>query len=209
MTQATAVDTGITDLLADPRIQEAVADTLPLARGQRNRCVFSLARRLKALPELASADLRQLKPIIQEWHRQALANIETQAFEESWLDFVIAWERVAFAADQPPLEWALEQAKLSPVADADEYEQEQLRWLVGVCYHLAIKSRDGVFYLSTRSAGALLGVDHKKANRWLRLLCFDGVLKELAKGDASGRASRFRWTGAAPLAGEADAAGQA
>jgi hypothetical protein len=69
-----------------------VAATLPSGPRQRNRLIFELARRLKDVkPDATHVELR---PVLREWHRQALQHIRTKEFSESWTDFAGAWERV-------------------------------------------------------------------------------------------------------------------
>ena len=77
---------------------------------------------------------------------------------------------------------------------AEHYEQEQLRLLISLCRELQRAAGDGPFYLSVRTAGRLLGVDHSTAWRWLFLLEHDGVLKVVSRGSPKSRkASRVNY----------------
>lgn len=182
--------------LNDEHMKRAIADTLPTGPGERNRCVFELARELKALPNLDGCDTAQLRPIVREWHAKALPFIRTRPFEETWSDFCVAWDRVEYPADQIPLDAALAQAKADPPPEAAKYEQPALRLLVGVCYWLAQKKPSGVFYLSVRAAAGMLGVKTMTVWRWLKMLCVDRVLDVVEKGNVMGRATRYQWLGA-------------
>jgi hypothetical protein len=76
----------------------AVASTLPRGPGQRNRCIFHLARALKSVRPDATPE--ELRPVVLEWHRLALPVIRTKGFGESWADFVTAWNRIRRPAGQ-------------------------------------------------------------------------------------------------------------
>ena len=79
-------------------------------------------------------------------------------------------------------------------AVARRYEQGQLRLLVALCQELQRAAGERPFYLSCRTAGRLLGVDHTTAWRWLFLLEHHQVIKTVAKGSQStGKASRYRY----------------
>jgi hypothetical protein len=163
--------------------------------GQRRRALFRLARRLKALPHLADADVGSLKPLVRQWHGLALPVIRTKPFEESWLDFADAWARVKFPAGTGPLEDLWQQARAEgPPPAALAYEQEGLRLLVGLCRRLQQHAGEGTFFLACRTAGALLRVDHTVAWRWLRVLEIDGVLRRVSTGSkAARRANEYRY----------------
>jgi hypothetical protein len=176
-------------------IQRAIVDSLPTGPGQRHRLVFELARGLRALPALADADAAALRPFVRRWHQLALPAISTQPFEETWIDFLRGWPRVKFPRGAEPLADVLDRAKVADLPEvARRYEQRPLRLLVAICRELQRTAGDDVFFLSCRTAGRLVGVDHTTANRWLFLLVAEGVLAEVAKGDRTKRrASRYRY----------------
>ncbi len=77
---------------------------------------------------------------------------------------------------------------------ARQYEQRPLQVLVALCRELQRATGEGPFYLSCRTAGRLLEVDHTTASRWLFLLVSDRVLEEVSKGSqATHKASRYRY----------------
>lgn len=178
-------------------IEEAIAGTLPTRPGQRHRQVFELARGLKAVPELNDANAKSLKPFVQEWHRRALPHVATKPFEETWIDFLKAWPNVQFPKGAEPMAAVFERACSAGLpAVAEQYEQSPLQLLVAVCRELQRGAGDGPFYLSCRTAGQLVEVDHATANRWLFLLVSDQVLELVEKGSRDRRrASRYRYRG--------------
>jgi hypothetical protein len=114
---------------------------------------------------------------------------------ETRIDFLKAWPRVKFPKGKEPMSDIVSRARLAPLLpEAAGYEQEGLRFLVALCRELQRSAGDGAFYLSCRTAGRLLGVDHTTANRWMFLLVQDGILEPVAIGStATWRASRFRY----------------
>src|SRR5262249_6565198 len=71
----------------------AIEASLAAGPGQRNRKVFDLARRLKAMAGLDTSPA-MLRGIVKEWHRRALPVIRTKDFVETWTDFQTAWLNV-------------------------------------------------------------------------------------------------------------------
>ncbi|MBP60394.1 MAG: hypothetical protein CMJ62_02605 [Planctomycetaceae bacterium] len=178
--------------------EAAILGSLPLGPGQRHQQVFDLARALKAIPALADAPVNELKTYVRRWHELAQPVIRTQAFEETWIDFLKGWPRVMFPKGAEPMANIVERVLSLPLpAVAEQYEQDKLRSLVSLCRELQRATGDGPFYLACRTAGQLLDVDHNTANRWLYLLRDDRVLVEVKKGNAKSRkASRYRYVAA-------------
>jgi uncharacterized protein (DUF3820 family) len=65
---------------------------------------------------------------------------------------------------------------------------------LALCWQLHRASEDGVFRLSARGAGRLLGVAPERALRWLRRLEY-GVLECVERGGPGGKATSYRWVG--------------
>ncbi len=174
-------------------IELAIANTLPMETGQRNRMIFEFARHLKAIPALADADVQALKQFVKRWHKAALPMIGTKPFTETWLDFANAWKAVVYPAGQGPIAMIYKQSLADDLpALAEQYPERKLRRLVALCFALQRESKDRPFFLACRTAGALLGVPHGKANRWLRILVLDKVLKLESVGTRH-RASEYRY----------------
>jgi hypothetical protein len=179
-------------------VQLAVESTLPRAERQRNRRLFDLARRLKGIPFLASADLATLRPIVVEWHRRALPFIGTKEFTASWADFIAAWGKVRVPAGQGPVEEAFRRAVKSepPARAAALYDEPPVLLLAALCRELQRIAGAGLFYLDCRTAGRLLSIHHTTAWRLLTVLCADGILMAGAKGSqVSGKANEYRYIG--------------
>lgn len=174
----------------------AILATLPTAPGQRWRKQFSFARYLKSIPELANLPVRELRPIVQEWHRRCLGVIRTKPFLATWEDFISSWEAVKFPLGAGPVNSAFKAARvaMAPSALLQLYDgAEQIILLAKLCRELQAIAGDDWFYLDCRSAARLIGTEHTAAWRHLRTLCADGVLKAGEKGNTGGRSSRFRY----------------
>jgi hypothetical protein len=183
----------------DPRVEAAIARTLPSQTGRRNRKVFDLARELMAIPELAGAEPAQLRPIVKEWHQRGLAanTIKTKDFAKTWTDFITSWGRIEHPAGQGTIEAAFgEAASLppSPQVVALYPDEPKMALLANLCKVLQNRAKTDDFFLDTRTAGRLLGVDHTTAWSWLNALCIDKVLRAGEKGSqATHKASQFRY----------------
>lgn len=185
----------VTLSLAD-RINLAIAATLPRGEGQRNRQVFELARALKAIPSLADADVNDLRAYVEKWHAKALPVIRTKAFEETWIDFLTAWPRIKFPRGSEPLTQLFQQAAaVPPPPAAERYGIPELKLLVGLCEVLQRENGSAPFFLSCRTAGRLLNVDHNTAARWLKLLQHDRLIVCVESGTKR-KAARYRYVGA-------------
>ncbi|GAF94276.1 unnamed protein product, partial [marine sediment metagenome] len=167
----------------------------PTGNSQRHRKIFEFGRELKAIPALAEAPLSELKPIVQRWHKRALAHIRTKPFEESWFDFCEGWEKVKFAKGEEPMAKIVARAKKAEIPEiAEQYDQPLLQLLVAVCREQQRESGDEPFFLSSRTVEEYLGVNHVTAWRWLRGLQHDGILKLVQTGTQAGhKASRYRY----------------
>jgi hypothetical protein len=175
-------------------VEAAIAGTLPTAPGQRNRAVFALARRLKAIPELACLPATAHRAIVAEWHRRALLVIRTREWETTWSDWLVAWDRVALPAGvgMSRIAETVRTAAPHPVCAAMRYSSAELVHLVGICAELDRIHSGRSWFLSCRVAGKLLGeISHERAWLLLRLLVADGILEITRCGDRQ-RATRYR-----------------
>ncbi len=183
------------DVCVQEKVAKAIRATLPTGPGQRNRCIFDYARRLRGVSELSDAGPATLKLFVRQWHDAALPVIDTKEFEDTWADFVIAWGRITTAHDPELLPNALAAARKHPVPDVD-YESPEARDLVGLCRELQRRQGEEPFFLSCRTAGEVLGIDYRRANRWLTMLAIDGWIKLVVRGGGQanqGKASRYHY----------------
>jgi hypothetical protein len=159
----------------------------------RHRCIFEFARHLKAIENLCNADDDSLRPYVKWWHEVALPVITTKPFEETWYDFRNAWKSVKFPAGQEPIAMMYAQAisKKPPKCTA-QYQQPELRELVALCRELQEKAGSDSFYLAGRIAAEQIGVEHRTAARWLKMLCMDGIPR-LAEQGTRHQASEYRY----------------
>ena len=186
-----SVLSGISGISVGP--DEVIRRTQPQALGQRNDCLFDLARGLKFDAGLKDWPFHQLKPLVRKWHAQALSVIGTPAFDESWSDFVRAFDAAAYPLDLDIERWAVTQAKSAALPPAaSEYDSEPVRLLIAICWWLASLHHRRRFFLSSHSAGEVLGVTHDKVLRWMRMLCADGVLEVVERGNQR-KATRYRY----------------
>ncbi len=178
-------------------VQDSIVATLPEAEGQRSRRLFDLCRSLKAIPSLASAEPATLRPIVQEWHRRALPIIRTKPFSETWADFLSGWDKVKSAAGRGPVDDAFRRANDAepPKKAARLYPDEpRVVLLAALCRELQRDAGENNFFLACRTAAQLLGVTHKQAWCWLRVLCADGILECTEVGThPDHRASQYRY----------------
>ncbi len=172
-------------------VKRLITDTLPTGPGQRNRRLFDLARAVKGVLPNATAD--QLRPIVVEWHRQALPHIRTKEFSESLTDFAIAWEWVKRPQGGSLSAAVAAAGRVILTGYAAAYDGHLCR-LARLCAALQTQSGDRPFPLSCRVAADCLHTSAVHANRLLKTLQFDGVLVLVKKGTKrSGKASEWRF----------------
>ncbi|QJC56624.1 hypothetical protein HC248_01932 [Polaromonas vacuolata] len=164
---------------------------MPTEEGQRNRCLFDLARYLRGKMPDASKD--ELREVVMQWHHNAFNVIGTKDFAVSWADFLNAWEKIRYPFG----------SILQPVIDSIDhinpiparililgYQSTALR-LIRICSALQIKQDPEPFFLGARLAGDLIGVHFVEAAKILKAFVKDDVLTLISTG--SGRkASRYR-----------------
>ena len=173
---------------------DVLNSTLPTHPGQRHRKLFSLARGLRFDCGLAEAPPKELKAIIRRWYEMAKPCIGTQDFTESWSDFVHAWSRVRspLSSTNPvAAAWAAVQGGEHP-KEAEEYDREEVRQLVALCWHLGRNAE--TFYLAMRTAAGMLNVEAMTVCRWFKMLQADDIIALVKTGNTH-TASTYRWQG--------------
>lgn len=165
---------------------------LPTTAGQRNRCLFNLARHLQGVaPGLSRDDLRN---VVMEWHQAALPVIGTPEFAESWGDFYRSWVgvRVPYGSVLSKVLAGLDRESPIPGPLATLGYQERGWLLVQVCRALQNAAGNAPFFLSSRQAGELIDLNHVDASRHLSALVADGILELVSRGSGL-KASRYRF----------------
>jgi hypothetical protein len=178
------------------QVETIIEKTLPRKVGTRNRKIFDLVRELKAIPDLSDVAVNDLESIARRWHRRALPNIATKAWDETWADFCMAWGNVRHPAGESPLNAALQRAIEKPLPEiAFDYDLQATRLLIALCRELQRDAGDRAFYLSSHDAARLVGFKHSmEAWRYLKLFEQTGILKRIHNGSFEQRkASEYRY----------------
>jgi hypothetical protein len=177
-------------------VDEIISRTLPNGPGQRNRKLFQLARELRAILPL-NTDHEFLRQIVQRWFEFALPVIRTKDFEESWTDFVIAWQAVLLPKGSSwPEIVQRARSKLLPQVERQYSTNPAIRNLIALCSELQAAAGDQPFFLSARKAEEALGVPRMTVWRYLRRLQFDGILELIELGtERNHKASTYRYHG--------------
>lgn len=183
-------------------IEMAVRGSLPETIRERNKKLFSLARKLRGIDELSSFSLAQLKPIVRDWHQRALPDISTKPFDETWADFIRGWPKVKEIHPMIIERSSLAAEGMDEPTLCMEYDSPAAKRLIKICMVLAKCDSSGVFYLSCRDAGLVANITYRWAADILNMFIADGVLVLEQKGNQSGRASRYRFAEACSTCAE-------
>lgn len=187
-----AEETEVTSSSSDSSVGGAIRCFLPKVAGERNRCLFALARYLRGL--MPDATREELRPIIEQWHCLALPVIQTASLTTSWGDFVRGWQavRIPHGAILDSILRKIDMANEIPASIAAlGYDERDYR-LVRICEELQRHEGEEPFFLAARKAGELVGVHFTDASKMLAAFVADGVL-ELVKRGAGKAASRYRY----------------
>jgi hypothetical protein len=174
-------------------IVQAIEATAPTGTGQRHRAVFAFARHVKGILSIADAKVAWFRPILKLWHHWAYPNIGTKPFEDTWADFIHGFPNVNFPKGEGPMAELLVRADKSSLPTcAKDYDMPQTIRLIKLCRELQRAAKDGPFFLSCRTAGELLGIDHNSAAKLLRVLLTDNVIS-LDRAHTRTQAARYRY----------------
>lgn len=168
------------------------ASCIPTGLGQRNQCLFALARYVKG--KLPNATREELRAIVAMWHERCLPVIGTQDFSVTWTDFLYGWERVCqpHGATLQAILQKIDPKSPLPNGIATLRYGAAANQLVRVCEALQAHQGEEPFFLAARQAGEVLGVHYTDAAKMLAALVQDGVLTLVSKG-AGKFASRYRF----------------
>lgn len=164
---------------------------LPESEGQRNKCLFQLARHLKGTMPQASRD--ELRAMVQQWHRLALPVIGTKDFAQTWADFLRGWDKVQFPHGETlsAILKGMDMGAMPESITALGYG-EKCHLLIRICRQLQRNNPDGPFFLSARQAGELVEIHFTDAAKYLYALASDGVLEITERGSGK-KASRYKY----------------
>ncbi len=148
---------------------------------------------------LTDADFQDLRPFVEEWHKQALRYIGTKPIEDTWADFIHGWKRVEFPKGREPIRQVFERALQSePPPEAQRYDSEPMHKLICLCRAMQKCAGKGIFFLSCRMAGSLIGISHEQVAKYLKVLDAHGFLELIEQGGQKHnprKASRYRYLG--------------
>lgn len=167
-------------------------DTIPTEAGQRNDCLFALARHVKGIQPAPTHD--ELRRVVRAWHELALPAIQTLDFAVSFGEFMHGYERVKqpHGAVMDASIASIDNTTPLPVGIEQLGYGEACNRLVRICAALQAHEGDGPFFLGARKAGELIGEPFTDANRMMQALVLDGVIEVVTKG-AGRKASRYRF----------------
>lgn len=162
----------------------------PSVAGQRNKCLFELARFLKA--QMPDAKPLQLRKIVMSWHKDVLPIIETKEFEETWADFMRGWDKVKTPYGET-MDGIIEASKNISLPDylAEMEYSQRAESLIRVCIAAQRHHGEDPFFLPSRVAGEVLDVHYTVAAKMLKALVLDGVIEVVEEGKM-GRGARYR-----------------
>jgi hypothetical protein len=169
---------------------------LPARGGQRNLCVFNLARWLRGVE--SSLPESVWRPLVRAWHAAALPHIRTEDFAETWADFCHAYRKVR-APGNAYFDKAVAMASKRPLPAGIERlnygsRAKHLCRLVASLHDIQTEELGtDVLFLSSRKAAEVIGGDHTAAAKMLSCLVQDGVLGVVERDPARRRATRYRY----------------
>jgi hypothetical protein len=161
-------------------------DTIPADVGQRNFCIFKLARHLKL--NHTSADVESMLDVVAHWYQQVQPAIRTKEFMESWMGFKTAWRNVKYM--NGIMESIVAKLDKDPPNNPGSVFGLQGARLYQLCSDLQSHHGGKPFFLSCRQAGKALQITHTFANDLLSEFCHMGLITRTSKGTKQ-KASRY------------------
>jgi hypothetical protein len=127
-------------------------------------------------------------PIVEHWWERTLPTIRTKDFRESWIDFVVAWQRVRSPGEGAILtgvgEWVRAQT------------DDPLMRLELACEAIQSRQGDQTFFLGCRTAAGLIGTSKSHAAKLLAQLVEARVLRvEKPSDNPQRKAVVYRYCG--------------
>jgi hypothetical protein len=177
---------------AIPLASKDIISSLPIAAipqqyGTRNDCVFHFARYVKAIRPDAKEE--ELYSLVSEWVAMHNDNIKTKDVGTTWGDFWTAWDRIEHPYGHT-LEAALSKAIELPGFMRNHRYGDKGNKLLGICCSLAKDRAPQPFYLSSRVAEQLTGIDQSDCAKFFNAFRKDGYLIRVREG-TRGRAAYY------------------
>lgn len=172
---------------------DIVAPFIPVERGSNHRLLFGLARRLKLL----QASGVKLEPTLafEAWYDSSKTlTRQNKTVDEYRVEF---FEALDCVQDDDLVKAWLESGKVKAPGAGVLSDPDNSR-LAAMCYELARRSSDGVFYLSCRSVAYFFRIHHTDGARRLKLLTNKSIqILEIVNAGSpqSGKATRYRYIG--------------
>ncbi len=180
--------------VGDPEnwITESIRKTIPTRRGERNRKLWALARRIRRLyPKDASLEI--LYPIVMRWYGEARPTIGTKEFGDTWRDFKCAWANVEVAFND-----AFKRLAQAGIDESWTCGLGKNVDAVGRLMQSASHARGGDFFMSYAYIESTIGISRQPAYEAVQRLLGAGFVQIVEKGSRGthqGRATTWRWVG--------------
>ena len=178
-------------------VHSVVRDTLPVSLDGWKVSLFKFTRALKFDCQLDGVAMAEIRPYVEQWHKEAGPVIGDVPFSEVWGEVVASWECAKRPAFNDPLAAALakvhEEDGMPPVPDCVGYDEPVVAFAYRFLFWLAL-GQERMFFISCRALGERLDVDHTRAWRILKMFEADAVIVCLKRGRMP-KASRYRWNG--------------
>jgi hypothetical protein len=179
-------------------LEQAVALSIPTALRRNNRCLFRLARALKALDANSLLSPAERMAAFSQWYEQtnALGFLRLGQDREHYLkEFMNALKIAKHPLGESPIDAAWRKVQTEPMPqEAALFDAPETKQIVSLCYHLEKASTGQPWYLSCREASRLVGLSFRTCAQWLSGFVALGILT-IAEPGTKQRATRYHWKG--------------
>jgi Bifunctional DNA primase/polymerase, N-terminal len=179
------------------KVGDAVKMAMPNEASKNNRALFTLARAVKRL-EAQGVITSQMQRIMvfDQWYQEAASRgilRAGQTRDDYLLEFLNAYGRAKHPLGEAVVDiaWAAAQTEPFPPESAI-FETDAAKRFVGLCFQMHLRADGRSWFVSTRTAGRLLGVSHTKAATWLGGLVAAGIIS-VAEAHTKNRATRYKF----------------
>ena len=180
-------------------LQELLFRTQPNRPHNNHHLLFVLARGIKAL-EVQKGDAftkSELRAVFNQWYAAALPYVrENLKAEDYFLELLDLYDYTKTPLGAGAVESAFLLAQSNPYPpESEQFEDNEFKLLVALCWQLQQQAGAEPFYLSCRTVQQLFGLEtHGPAARRLSGLVRYGVLEEAVKGGShTNKATRYRY----------------